>query len=79
MGNMEADQSITKWVLARVSVEVVSEKTSRGKISNEENEVEESGNYLCGAIEEEDCEDDKGGAGNGEYELSYRELVFGSL
>ena len=79
MGNMEADQSVTKWVLARVSVEVVTEKTSRGKISDEENEVEESGNYLCGAIEEEDCEDDEGDAGNGEYELSYRELVFGAL
>ena len=60
-------------------MEVVSEKTSRGKVSDEENEVEESGNYLCGAIEEEGCEDGKGGEGNGEYELSYRGLIFGSL
>ena len=46
MGPTDVDQSITKWVLVRVSVEVVSEQTSRGHISDEENEVEEGGNYL---------------------------------
>ena len=46
MGPTDIDQSITKWVLVRVSVEVVSEQTSRGHISDEENEVEEGGNYL---------------------------------
>ena len=79
MGSTDVDQSVTKWVLARVPVEVVTEKTGRGKISDEENEVEESGNYLCGAIEEEGCEDEKGGEGNGEFEPSCRGLVFGSL
>ena len=46
MGPTDIDQSITKWILMRVSVEVVSEQTSRGHISDEENEVEEGGNYL---------------------------------
>ena len=36
MGNMEVDQSVTKWVLARVSVEVVSKQTSRGHVSDGE-------------------------------------------
>ena len=42
----DVDQSITKWVFVRVSVEVVSKQTSRGHISDEENKVEEGGNYL---------------------------------
>ena len=41
MGSTDVDQSVTKWVLARVSVEVVSERTGRGHISDEGNEVEE--------------------------------------
>ena len=75
MGPTDVDQSITKWVLVRVSVEVVSEQTSRGHISDEENEVEEGGNYLWSAIEEEDCEDGEGGEGNGKNGLSYCGLV----
>ena len=46
MGPTDVDQSITKWILVRVSVEVVSKQTSRGHISDEENEVEKGGNYL---------------------------------
>lgn len=72
MGSTDVDQSVTKWVLARVSVKVVSKQTSRSQISDEENEVEEGGNYLEGAIEEEDCEDGEGGEGNGEDGKHFR-------
>jgi len=70
-GGADADQSGAKWVVARVSVEVMSKQTSRGQIPDEENKVEEGGNYLCGAIEEEDCEDGEGGEGNGENGLQW--------
>ena len=46
MGSTDVNQSVTKSVLVRASAEVVSEQTSRGHISDEENEVEEGGNYL---------------------------------
>jgi len=72
MGSTDVDQSGTKRVLSRVSVEVVSKQTSRGQISDEENEVEEGSNYLCGAIEEEDSEDGEGGEGNGENGKDFR-------
>ena len=48
-------------------------------VSDEENEAEEGGNYLGGAIKEKDCEDGESGEGNGENGLSYRGLIFGSL
>jgi len=51
-------------------VEVMSKQTSRGQISDEESKVEEGGNYLCGAAEEEDCEDGEDGEGDGENGLS---------
>ena len=76
MGPTDVDQRITKWILVRVSVEVVSKQTSRGHISDEKNEVEECGNYLWGAIEKEDREDGEGGEGNGENGLSYRRIVW---
>ena len=46
MGSTDVGQSVTKWVLARVSVEVMFKQTSRSQISDEENEIEEGGNYL---------------------------------
>ena len=69
-GGADVDQSGAKWVIARVSVEVMSKQTSRGQISDEESKVEEGGNYLCGAAEEEDCEDGEDGEGDGENGLS---------
>lgn len=71
-GGADADQSGAKWIVARVSVEVMSKQTSRGQIPDEENKVEEGGNYLCGAIEEEDCEDGERGEGNGENGKDFR-------
>ena len=50
-------------------MEVVSKQTNQGQVSNEENAVEEGGNCLWGAIEEEVCEDGEGGEGNGEIGL----------
>lgn len=65
-GSANAAQRGTKWVLARVSVEVMPKQTSRSHVSDEKSEVEKGGDYLCSVVKGEDCKYGENGEGDGQ-------------